>query len=339
MTRPMVVLVNLGTPTAPTAGAVRPFLREFLGDQRVVGLPRILWQPILNGIILAVRPRASARLYASIWGDGGSPLMVGSQHLGQRLGELLADHADVRIAMTYGQPSVDRVLDELIASAPERPIVVVPLYPQYAGSATGAVHDAVHRWGLRTVPQADLRLLRSFPTHPAYLDAVADAITAHWERVGPLDTASGERLLLSYHGIPMSQIRAGDPYPEECATTSRGLRARLDIDPAAVMTTYQSKFGPGAWLKPATIDTVADLGARGTRRIDVVAPGFAADCLETLEELNKFNRRTFTDAGGGDFHYVPWANSRPAWVAALASIVTEALPAGHTPGPTDTLEA
>ncbi|MFV0451283.1 MAG: ferrochelatase, partial [Propioniciclava sp.] len=197
--------------------------------------------------------------------------------------------------------------------------------PQYAGSSIGAVHDAVFRWGLSALPHPDLRLTSSFPTHPAYLDAVADAIKAHWDLVGPLNPAAGERLILSYHGIPLSHVREGDPYPQECAATTQGLKERLDLDPDAIWVTFQSKFGPGAWLTPATIDTVGELGAQRTPRVDVVAPGFVADCLETLEELNKLNRHTFTAAGGGDFYYIAWGNDRPAWVGALSSVISDQL--------------
>lgn len=325
--RPVVVLVNLGTPDAPKAAEVRRFLREFLSDRRVVGLPRAAWLPILNGIVLTVRPKRSARLYASIWEREGSPLMIGSSALAAKLAEALVGAADVRLAMTYGNPALADVLDELVDRDWTRPIVVVPLYPQYAGSAGGAVHDATFRWGLGHVPSPDLRVLGSFPGHPAYLDAVAGAITAHWERVGPLNPENGDRLLLSYHGIPLSQVNGGDPYPAECALTSAGVAERLNLDPLAILTTFQSKFGPGDWLKPATIETIAELGRAGTRRVDVIAPGFAADCLETLEELNKLNRHTFTDAGGGEFNYISWANDDPAWVAALAQIISEQLPA------------
>ncbi|MFV0405637.1 MAG: ferrochelatase [Propioniciclava sp.] len=318
---PLIVLVNLGTPEAPTSPAVRRFLREFLSDRRVIGLPRAVWLPVLNGIILAVRPRRSARLYSSIWEESGSPLMTQSESLTQLVDAELGEAAEARLAMTYGRPSVAEVLDQAVVEDPQRPILVLPLYPQYAGSSSGAVHDAVCRWGLSTVPHPDLRLLPSFPSDPGYLDAVAAGIRAHWEAVGPLDPDAGERLILSYHGIPVSHVRAGDPYPDECAATTRGLVDRLDVDPAAILTTYQSKFGPGAWLTPATIDTVAELGARRTPRVDMVAPGFAVDCLETLEELNKLNRHTFTDAGGGDFHYIAWSRENSTWVRALATLL------------------
>lgn len=316
-----MVLINLGTPDAPTPAAVRRFLREFLSDRRVVDWPRALWLPLLNSVILAVRPRRSARLYQSIWEPTGSPLLTQSRDLTEQVGALLADIADVRLAMTYGSPSIAEVLDGALAEEPRRPIIVLPLYPQYAGSASGAVIDAVHRWGLQALPHPDLRLLSSFPDHPGYLDAVAAAITAHWATVGPIRPELGERLLLSYHGIPLSHVEQGDPYPGECEATTAGIQERLDVDPAAIITTYQSKFGPGKWLTPATIDTVSALGSSRCPRVDIVAPGFAADCLETLEELNKLNRRTFTAAGGGDFHYVSWSTNNPTWVQALADII------------------
>lgn len=322
---PLVVLVNLGTPAAPTAAAVRPFLREFLSDRRVVDLPRWLWLPLLEGVILRARPRRSARLYASVWRPDGSPLMVHSAALAAAIGQRLGGSAEVRLAMTYGAPRLGDVLAE-VAAGPQRPVLVVPLYPQYAGSSAGSVHDTVHRWGLATRRHLDLRMLRSFPTHPAYIEAVAGAVEAHWARVGPLDVARGERLVLSYHGVPLAHVRKGDPYPKECAATTRALVARLGLPDEGVLQTFQSKFGPGAWLTPATIETMGRLGAQGCSRVDVVTPGFAADCLETLEEIDGLNRRAFVDAGGGHFHYVPWANASVAWADALADVVAEQLP-------------
>lgn len=326
---PVVVLVNLGTPTEPTPAAVRPFLREFLSDRRVVDLPRWLWWPILNGIILTVRPRRSARLYESVWLDEGSPLMVNTVALATGVAERLQGQAEVRLAMTYGDPSLHDTLAEL-ASEAERPVLVVPLHPQYAGSASGSIHDAAYRWGLSTRRHLDLRILGSFPTHPAYIEAVAAAIEQHWARVGPLDMPAGERLVLSYHGVPVAHVRRGDPYFEECRATTAAVVRRLGVPETGVLMTFQSKFGPGEWLTPATITTMAELGAAGTPRVDVVTPGFSADCLETLEEIDGLNRRAFTDAGGREFHYVPWANEAPAWCDALAALIGEAL-AGRQP--------
>lgn len=315
---PAVVLVNLGTPEEATAGAVRPFLREFLSDRRVIEMHPALWRPILEGIILRVRPRASAQKYASIWGSAGatgSPLMHWSLRQGELLGEALGEGLDVRVAMRYGRPALRDVLDDLQAAGTRR-VLVLPAYPQYAASSAGTVIDEAARWLLGARDQVEVRTVRSFPDSEPYVEALATAIEAHWEENGRPDFDAGDRLLLSFHSIPQAMSDAGDPYRGECETTAAALRERLGIT-RGIDITFQSVFGPAKWIGPATIDTVAQLGRAGMHRVDVICPGFMADCLETLEEINILNRETFLEAGGEEFHYIPWANASDGVVATL----------------------
>lgn len=326
MKKPCVLIVNLGTPDAPATKEVRHYLREFLSDKRVIETPSWMWKPILEGIILRVRPRQSAEKYASIWGKQGSPLRQYTIAQAQYLQEALGEKADVRYAMRYGTESIPRELDA-IYRAGYRQLLVIPLYPQYSASTVATVADEVYRWGLRSRDQFDLRLLRSFPADEGYINALAEAVTTSWETNGRPNFAQGDKLMLSYHGIPLAMHQAGDPYPLECQETTTALAQRLGVQRDCLLHTYQSVFGPAQWLTPATIDTVAELGAGGTKRIDVICPGFVSDCLETLEEINILNRETFIDAGGDEFHYLPWGNDHPSWLKALASL-TEANLAG-----------
>ncbi len=328
---PAVVLVNLGTPEAPHARAVRPYLREFLSDRRVVEMHPALWRPILEGIILRFRPKASAEKYASIWTEQGSPLLVHTRAQTAALSADLGGAASVRLAMRYGSPALSDVLDEVYADGHRR-VLVVPLYPQYAASSAGTVLDEVYRWGLRSRDQLELRTVRSFPVDEGYLSALATAVERHWEAIGKPDFSGGDRLLLSFHAIPMAMHQAGDPYRAECEVTAAALRERLGLGAEMVLTTFQSVFGPAEWLKPATIDTVTQLGRSGIGRVDVLCPGFVSDCLETLEEIDILNRSAFTDAGGSQFHYIPWGNGRPEWTAALTGLVGRHLTGWVTAG-------
>ncbi|MDN6486124.1 ferrochelatase [Ancrocorticia populi] len=305
--KPAVLIVNLGTPEAPTAKKVRPYLREFLSDRRVVEMHPAVWRPILDGIILRVRPKASAEKYASIWYPEGSPLMHWTVRQRDALIERLGDSAEVRLAMRYGKPSVQSELSRLHADG-YRKVLVVPLYPQYAASSAGTVVDEVARWILDARDQLEIRTVRSFPEAPAYIDALVGAIESSWQENGRPDFAGGDKLITSFHGIPKAMHEGGDPYRYECEATADLLRKRLGLDEGQLVVTFQSVFGPSEWLKPATIDMVEELGKGGTRRVDVICPGFMADCLETLEEINILNRETFTGAGGQEFHYIPWAN-------------------------------
>ena len=305
--RPALILANLGTPAAPTARAVRPFLREFLSDRRIVEMHPLLWRPVLEGIILRVRPRASAAKYATIWRPGeetsrsGSPLMHYSERQGELVQDELGESVQVRVAMRYGQPALRRVMGELMEAGCRR-IALIPLYPQYAASSAGTVVDEAARFILASRDQPELRTIRSFETAPAYIEALATALEQHWQVHGRPDPAAGERLLLSF----------------QCERTAQLLSRRLDLPKGLAQLTFQSVFGPAAWIGPATIDTVGELGRAGCPRLDVICPGFVSDCLETLEEINQLNRETFTTAGGGSFHYIPWGNDSDGAIAALA---------------------
>lgn len=311
-----VVLVNLGTPEAPTAKAVRPFLREFLSDRRVIETHPLLWRPVLEGIVLRVRPRDSARKYASIWMPEGSPLMHWSRRQVEDLQDALGEDVRVRVAMRYGKPALRDVLTDLYDQGVRR-VLVLPAYPQYAASSAGTVIDEVARWTLQARDQLEVRTVRSFPDSPVYVEALARALEDHWAEQGRPDFAAGDRLVTSFHSIPRAMHDAGDPYRSECETTARLLRERLGVDEGGLLVRFQSVFGPAEWIGPATIDTMGELGRGGTRRVDVICPGFMADCLETLEEINILNGETFLEAGGQEYHYVPWANDSAGCVATL----------------------
>ncbi len=320
-----VVIVNLGTPTAATPSAVRRYLAEFLADRRVVEIPRVAWRPLLHGLVLRTRPAKSAARYAAIWTKDGSPLAVHthkqrvllSGYLGQRLKTLglPADHALVEHAMRYGEPSIGGALGRLGAGGCHR-ILIVPLYPQYAASTTGSVADAVSRWivGARRVP--GVRIIDTFHDDPGYIQALATAINDYWTR-----HARPEHLVLSFHGVPRRTLDHGDPYHCFCHKTARLLARELGLESSQWTIAFQSRFGRGRWLTPYTSATLAELGQRKLRRVDVFAPGFVADCLETLEELGIEGKRQFQSAGGGDYHVIPCLNEHARWINALADLV------------------
>lgn len=336
-TRVGVLLVNLGTPEAPTAAAVRRYLAEFLSDRRVVEIPRAAWLPILHGVVLRVRPARSARKYATIWGADGSPLLAHSVrqrtllmgYLGQRLKEagLPADFAQVELAMRYGKPAIPDAIDRLRASGCDR-ILIVPLFPQYSASATAAVFDAVftHMQRLRRAPA--LRVVDAFHDHPGYVKALARSIGEHWVRHGHPD-----RLVMSFHGLPRRSLELGDPYHCQCHKTGRLLAAELGLEPRQYRVTFQSRFGRAEWLKPYTQETVVGLAREGVARVDVACPGFVADCLETLEEIGIEVKQAFLGAGGREFHAIPCLNEHPQWIAALVDIVAANLQGWLAPPP------
>lgn len=312
---PALILVNLGTPKSPKTPDVRRYLREFLLDRRVVELPRSLWWPILEGIVLRCRPRASASKYATVWMPQGSPL----GYYTTRQAELLGDELGIRVrpAMRYGSPALGDVLDDLCAQGAGK-IAILPAYPQYSASTVASVNDAVATWLTSRRVHPQIRLASSFPTASAYVDALEQAVRTHWERVGRPDFSAGARLICSFHSIPVAMHEAGDPYYSECLQTAALLRERLGVSEEECLTTFQSVFGPAKWLEPATIDTVKALGEARTPRLDVLCPGFVADCLETLEEIDQLNRETFFHSGGGEFHYIRWGNDSPPAIRALA---------------------
>lgn len=315
-----LLLVNLGTPDAPTPAALKRYLRQFLSDPRVVEIPRLAWWVILNGVILNVRPAKSAAKYRAIWMPEGSPLKVHTERLAAALGARLAAGGgpapEIAVGMRYGNPSIETALDSLAARGCDR-IVVAPLYPQYAASTSASAFDAVAAWGgaMRNLP--GIAFMRNFHDHPRYIESLAASVRTHWQDNGE----RAEMLLMSFHGLPQYTLREGDPYHCECLKTGRLLAEALELAPGSWRVTFQSRFGQAQWLQPYTADTLAELGAARAASVDVICPGFVADCLETLEEIAIEGRQIFTAAGGGAYRYIPCLNQRTDWVAALADIV------------------
>jgi ferrochelatase len=320
--RTAVLLVNLGTPEAPTAQALRPYLKEFLGDPRVVEIPRAIWWPILNGVILNTRPQKSAKKYASIWMPEGSPLKVHTErqtallqgYLGEQVKGIVVDYA-----MRYGSPSIPGVLRKLREQNCQR-ILLLPMYPQYAASAVATVFDAVFAelQKMRNTPA--LRTIRHFHDHPGYIRVTAQNIRDYWTLHGRPD-----KLVMSFHGLPQFSLDKGDPYHCECQKSGRLIAEALGLAREQYLVTFQSRFGRAEWLKPYTAATLAELGKQKTGRVDVVCPGFVADCLETLEEINMEVREDFLKAGGGEYHYIPCLNERDDWIHMLTGLVLDNL--------------
>lgn len=330
-----VLLVNLGTPDAPTAPALRRYLREFLSDPRVVELPRPLWWPILNGIILPLRSRRSAARYAAVWTPGGSPLLVGTAGLARAVGDELAARGHrllVRHAMRYGSPGVGAALDAFAADNVTR-VLLVPLYPQYCAATTASTIDAVGAWMRRARRLPELRVLHHFHDAAAYIDALARKVQAHWARHGRPDL-----LVMSFHGMPARTLRAGDPYFCECQKTARLLAERLALPPSGYRVTFQSRFGRQRWLEPYTASTLRELAREGIGRVDVICPGFSVDCLETLEEIAVEAKQAFLSSGGREFHYIDCLNAEPQWAQAFAGLVETQLQGWDTRSAPDPAE-
>jgi ferrochelatase len=338
--RTAVLLVNLGTPEAPTAPAVRRYLKEFLSDPRVVEIPRPVWWLILNGIILNVRPKKSAAKYASVWTAEGSPLKVHTERQARLLRGLLGEaghHLVVDYAMRYGQPSIPATLSRLKAEGCTR-ILLLPMYPQYASSTSATAYDAVCAWAKTIRNQPEIRMVRHFADDPGYIAALAASVREHWQR-NPRPAAS-YRLVMSFHGVPRYSLDKGDPYHCECQKTGRLLAEALGLSKDEYQICFQSRFGRAEWLQPYTAQTLHALGQQGLQRVDMICPGFPADCLETLEEIAMEVRDEFIQAGGKDYLYIPCLNERDDWIRALAGIATKNLQ-GWPTGPADpaTLEA
>jgi len=315
--RTAVLLCNLGTPDAPTPAAVRRYLAEFLSDRRVVEIPRWIWLAILHGVLLRVRPARSAAKYAQIWTPEGSPLLVWTRKQAALLGGYLGQRGQavtVRFAMRYGTPSIPSVLDELKAAGVTR-VLVLSMYPQYSGTTTASVIDAIGDWSRRIRNVPEFRFVNRYPDDPGYIAALAQRVGDHWKQHGRPD-----KLVLSFHGIPKQTLLNGDPYHCECHLTARLLAERLDARAEDVVVTFQSRLGRAEWLKPYTEPTVIALARQGVKRVDVLCPGFTADCLETLEEISMEVRAAFLDAGGREFNYLPCLNDRHEWIAALADL-------------------
>ena len=316
--RVAVVLLNLGTPDAPTAPALRRYLREFLSDRRVVEIPRAVWLPLLNGVILPLRAPKSAAKYASIWQPQGSPLATGTAALAAAVQASLAARGHnvlVRYAMRYGTPSTATVLDALHAQGATR-LLAVPLYPQYSAATTASSLDAVMNWlgGVRRQPE--LRTVRNFADDARYINALAASIRAHWAEHG-----RPERLVMSFHGMPQRTLKLGDPYHCECQKTARLLAEALELHAEQYTVTFQSRFGKQAWLQPYTEPTLRALAKAGIKRVDTVCPGFAVDCLETLEEIAIEGKQAFLSSGGSAYHYIPCLNANAHWAEAFTNLI------------------
>lgn len=314
-----VLIVNLGTPDAPTAGAVRRYLAEFLSDPRVVEIPRIPWWLILHGYILRTRPARSAEAYAKIWTDNGSPLLLHSRDIAngiqEKLSARLSGAVNVELGMVYGTPSIDSALQALHDQCVRR-VVILPLYPQYSNTTTGSVFDAVtqslaqRRW----IPE--LRMINHYHDSNGYIAALAASIRDYWDIHG-----RAEKLLMSFHGIPKRTLELGDPYHCQCQKTGRLVADVLELQDDEWQLSFQSRLGRAEWLKPYTDDTLREMGQNNVGRVDVVCPGFAADCLETLEEIAIQNAELFKDSGGGDLHYIPALNARDDHISFLSRLV------------------
>ncbi len=312
-----ILLVNLGTPDAPTTAAVRRFLKQFLSDPRVIEYPRFLWWLILNGIILRLRPSRSAAAYREIWTENGSPLMLHSVAIAKGIRERLAKPGTchVELGMTYGEPSVASAIDKLQSAGAHR-LLVLPLYPQYSGTTTASVFDAVSKklQSMRWIPET--RFINQYHDEAGYVGALASSIREHWN-----DNGRGEHLLLSFHGVPKYTLDGGDPYYYHCQKTGQLLAESLELGEDDWTLSFQSRVGREEWLRPYTDVTIRELGRNGVKRLDVACPGFSTDCLETLEEIAMQNADFFTEAGGSALNYIPALNARDDHVEFLSKLI------------------
>jgi ferrochelatase len=316
-----VLLINLGTPDAPTAPAIRRYLRELLSDPRVVPISRMLWWPILHGIVLRIRPRKLVERYAAIWTSEGSPLKQHTEKQAKLLRGFLthSGHA-VRVdyAMRYGQPSIPIVLTQLAAEG-YTGILLLPLYPQYSFGTTASALDAAFRWAGAVPNQPELRTVRGFASEPDYIAALAASVRKHWATHGRPE--SSYRLIMSFHGIPAKAVEQGDPYRDECLATACLLARALNLDEKKYAVSFQSRFGFTRWLQPYTSVTLEELGRQRIERVDVLCPGFPADCLETLEEVAVAGKSIFLTAGGREYFSIPCLNESDDWIRALETLV------------------
>lgn len=322
-----LLLVNLGTPAAATPAAVRPYLKEFLWDRRVVEAPRLLWWLILHGIVLPFRSKRSARAYSSIWMQQGSPLLYYSAQLAAQLQAEMSQRFPgcvVELAMTYGQPSIAAALERLQQQGKRR-LLLLPLYPQYSATTTAAVFDAVTRQLQSSRWLPELRVVNQYYQHAEWQQAVADSIRSHRQQHG-----SAEVLLFSFHGIPKQYFQSGDPYFCQCQASARLIATALGLTAEQWRVSFQSRLGRDPWLQPYTDHTLEALAAEGIKTVQVVCPGFATDCLETLEEIAMENAELFVAAGGAQLDYIAALNDAPAHVAALGSIIAQHVQ--HWPG-------
>lgn len=322
MARRAVLLVNLGTPDEPTAPAVRRYLKEFLWDDRVIKR-NPLWWLVLNGIVLTFRPKRVAKLYQTVW-QGDSPIRsIGYEQasaLQEKLHSMGMKDIDVHLAMTYGKPSLRERLQGLLAQGYEH-CLLIPLYPQYSATTTGAIYDQVAAYLQNNRNFCEVSVVKDYYRQPAYIHALAESIRAHWQQHG-----KAQKLLLSFHGIPKMYVEKGDPYQQQVIETADLLAKELQLQSDEYQVCFQSRFGPTEWLQPYTDKTLEAWGAAGIESVDAICPAFAADCLETLEEIAEQNKEFFLHAGGKRYHYIPALNASPAHIDMLATIVTQYLP-------------
>lgn len=322
MAKQSILLVNLGTPAAATPAGVKAFLKPFLSDPRVVNIPRLLWLPLLNGVILPLRSKKVAKAYQSIWFDDGSPLLHYSLLQQQALTQLFSDvglDVTVELAMTYGDRSIEAGIRRLQQAGSEH-IIVLPLFPQYSSTTTAPVFDQVARYLQTNLDLPSLSLIKHYHNHPVFIDALASSIETHWRQHG-----KAEKLLLSYHGIPKMLVDKGDIYAQHCVETTQLLCARLELTDDQVVHCYQSRFGKAEWLQPYTSNTLIQLASEGTKSLDVICPAFAVDCLETLEEMAIENKAEFINAGGEEYRFIACLNSDEAHIKALYAVASEYL--------------
>lgn len=324
-----VIITNLGTPEAPTPSALRTYLAEFLSDPRVVEFPRLLWKCILHGIILRIRPRRSAAAYKTVWTEQGSPLMFHTQNqalaLQKTLKDSYGDHVLVDFAMRYGSPSLSERIEQFQKQGVTK-LLVLPLYPQYSGATTGSTFDALAHDFTQRRWLPDLRFISHYHDYPAYIEAIADSIKHYRQQHG-----SADKLLFSYHGVPLRYLKNGDPYHCECYKTTRLVAEKLGLTKDEYTTTFQSRFGREEWLKPYTDETLKELAKHGTKSVQIVCPGFSADCLETIEEIGEENRDYFMEAGGEQYQYIPALNDSPAHISVLTQLIEDNLQGWQLP--------
>lgn len=330
-----ILLTNLGTPDAPTKQALRPYLKEFLSDPRVVEVPRLIWWMVLNLVILNIRPARSAEAYATVWEDEGSPLLIHTKNQTKAIREKLTNEFGkdivVEFAMRYGNPSVSSVMDKMFEQG-VRKLIVLPLYPQYCASTTGSTFDAIAHDFTKRRWLPDFKFISHYHDNPEYIAAVADKIKAHWQNHEPAD-----KLIFSYHGIPKRYLLNGDPYHCECYKTSRLLAEHLGLEKHQYMTTFQSRFGREEWLKPYTDHTLMALPKEGVKSVQIVCPGFSSDCLETIEEIGEENREYFMEAGGERYEYISCLNSDSSHIEMLSNMLRKELNSFYEK-PTDNFE-
>ena len=309
-----VLITNLGTPDAPTPKAVKKYLAEFLSDPHVINLPKLIWLPLLYGVILQVRPRRVAELYKRIWMDSGSPLLVHSQKLTEKVGDAIPKDIKVILGMRYGNPSIPAALDKFKQLKVDK-LIVLPLYPQFSGTTTDSTFDLIKNEINQWRKKPTLNLINNYHNNPIYIKSIADSISKGWQ------PAPGKFLLFSFHGIPKSNVDAGDPYATQCRHTAELIALKLQIPDENYGIAFQSRFGYTEWLQPYTSEILKELPNHGFKNVTVVCPGFAVDCLETLEEIQDQNRSVFLAAGGEEFFYIPALNDDPGQVELMASLI------------------